>query len=180
MRVALKPHPDSRSSAVTGLEVEYSLLRRRSLQLDYIVTGAIDELLLPAPAAPERRDDLWRHTCFEAFLGLPDSEAYLEFNFSPSTQWAAYRFHSYRAGMADAADIEAPRMEAHRSPDCYRLRVSIDIGKQPDTGSCRLALSAIVEERDRRKSCWALAHPPGKADFHHADGFVLQLPATSP
>ncbi len=178
MRVALKPHPDSRSSAVTGLEVELLVARPGILQLDYIVTGSIDELLLPAPAEPERRDDLWRHTCFEAFLGLGDREAYLELNFSPSTQWAAYRFASYRAGMADAADIEDPRIEADKSPGCYRLRVSIDIGKLP--ASCRLGLSVIVEEKDGRKSCWALAHPPGKADFHHSDGFALQLPATSP
>ena len=24
-------------------------------------------------------------------------------------------------------------------------------------------------------SYWALAHPPGKPDFHHADGFALEL-----
>ena len=33
-----------------------------------------------------------------------------------------------------------------------------------------------IEEQDGRKSYWALAHPPGKPDFHHPDCFVLDLP----
>ena len=28
-------------------------------------------------------DGLWRHTCFEAFVGIPGAEPYYEFNFSP-------------------------------------------------------------------------------------------------
>jgi len=31
-----------------------------------------------------------------------------------------------------------------------------------------LGLSAVLEETNGRKSYWALAHPPGKADFHHS------------
>lgn len=40
----------------------------------------------------------------------------------------------------------------------------------------RLGLSAVIEEKGGRKSYWALAHPPGKADFHHPDSFVCELP----
>ena len=39
----------------------------------------------------------------------------------------------------------------------------------------RLALSAVVEADDGTLSYWALRHPPGRPDFHHADGFVLRL-----
>jgi hypothetical protein len=42
--------------------------------------------------------------------------------------------------------------------------------------SHRLALSAVIEETDGRKSYWALAHPPGTPDFHHPDCFTLELP----
>jgi hypothetical protein len=38
-----------------------------------------------------------------------------------------------------------------------------------------LGLSAVLEEANGRKSYWALAHPPGKADFHHADCFTLEF-----
>ena len=39
----------------------------------------------------------------------------------------------------------------------------------------QLALTAVIEETSGVKSYWALRHPPGKPDFHHADGFVVEL-----
>jgi 23S rRNA (guanine745-N1)-methyltransferase len=46
-------------------------------------------------------------------------------------------------------------------------------------GPLRLALTTVVELADGAPgtlSYWALAHPAGKPDFHHRDGFVLALP----
>ena len=39
----------------------------------------------------------------------------------------------------------------------------------------RLGLSAVIEDTSGRKSYWALAHPPGKPDFHHADCFAHEF-----
>jgi hypothetical protein len=39
----------------------------------------------------------------------------------------------------------------------------------------RAAVSAVIEQHDGAISYWALAHPAGKPDFHHRDGFVLKL-----
>ena len=97
---------------------------------------------------------------------------YREFNFSPSTQWAAYDFDSYRAGMRNA-DVLAPRIEVRYGPERYELYAAFDL---PGGTPWRLALTAVIEETDGVKSYWALKHPPGKPDFHHADGFVLELP----
>jgi hypothetical protein len=33
----------------------------------------------------------------------------------------------------------------------------------------------VIEETNGNKSYWALAHPAGKPDFHHADGFAYEL-----
>jgi hypothetical protein len=33
----------------------------------------------------------------------------------------------------------------------------------------------VIEEAGGGISYWALAHPPGRPDFHHADGFALEL-----
>ena len=41
--------------------------------------------------------------------------------------------------------------------------------------SWRLGLSAVIEDTNGHKSYWALAHPPGKPDFHHADCFAYEL-----
>jgi len=39
----------------------------------------------------------------------------------------------------------------------------------------QLGLSAVIEEKSGRKSYWALAHPPGEADFHHSDCFAHEF-----
>lgn len=41
---------------------------------------------------------------------------------------------------------------------------------------CRLGMSAVIEEQEGTKSYWALAHPPGKPDFHHPACFAITLP----
>ena len=61
----------------------------------------------PARREEGRADGLWQMTCLEAFLRADEAEAYREWNFAPSGQWAAYDFTAYREGMANA-DVSAP------------------------------------------------------------------------
>jgi hypothetical protein len=42
-------------------------------------------------------------------------------------------------------------------------------------GAWRIGLAAVIEERSGHKSYWALAHPPGKADFHPFDSCALEF-----
>jgi hypothetical protein len=178
MRQTLRLHPDSSSFAVTHIEVEITRPQTRSLALAYVVTGKIGDVALPVVAAAARRDELWRHTCFEAFVGA--GVGYYEFNFAPSTHWAAYRFSSYRAGMRVAAEIGAPQIAVEWTPERYTLQASLQLDRRPLScdATLRLGLSAVIEEHSGRRSYWALAHPPGKADFHHSDCFALEISAT--
>ena len=171
MRVPLKPHPDTPSDAVTRIEVEVECPQPGSLALRYFVTGDIGEVLLPPPAAPTRADDLWQRSCFEAFLREESDAGYHEFNFAPSSQWAAYQFTDYREGRRPAA-VTVPIIEAHADAGYYELHATLDWSVP-----AQMALSAVIEERIGRKSYWALAHPSGDPDFHHPDCFVLRLPA---
>ena len=174
MRHALKLHPDSRPDAVTRIEVDVARPRAGNLLLHYFVTGKISDLLMPPVSAPMRTNELWRHTCFEAFVRLSPGDAYYEFNFASSTQWAAYRFSGARRGMHVASEIREPRIDMQSNGESYEMQVSLDL---PSDAPWRLGLSAVIEETNGRKSYWALAHPPGKADFHHSDCFALELPA---
>jgi len=144
--------------------------------LSYVVIGKMSALRVPSVVAPLRVDELWQHTCFEAFLSVPPHTGYYEFNFSPSTQWAAYRFSGYRSGMQVASEIDAPRIEVSASPDRYTLRATLDLETNvPWSTPWRLGLSAVIEETTGNKSYWALAHAPGKPDFHRADCFTHEL-----
>lgn len=180
MRQALRRHPDSRCVAVTGIEVDVSCPGPGNLLLRYFVTGNPADLRMPPGILPARADGLWRHSCFEAFVCAVPGTAYYEFNFAPSAQWAAYRFNSYRNGMSVACNIGTPRIEVRSDGGAYELRASLALDGLPDLPGdavWRLGLSAVIEEADGGMSYWALAHPPGKADFHHSDCFALELPA---
>ena len=196
MRCALRLHPDSRCTSVDHIDVD--IVRTRShLMVRYVVEGRIDGLRLAPITAPARTDDLWRHTCFEAFLIYARGGGYREFNFSPSHQWAAYQFSDYRADMRPAADMPAPQITSHTTQSVYVFEAHLDLAalagadagpdarrdEGPDNvgrpdGLWRLGVSAVIEDTQGAISYWALAHPPGRADFHHVDGFALDLPAT--
>ena len=180
MRQALRLHPDSRCAAATHVEAEVSVPRSGNLVLQYFVTGKMSDLRMSPVTAPTRSDELWRHTCFEAFVRAPPAAAYYELNFAPSTQWAAYRFSGYRNGMSVASEIGAPRFKVQSDAERYKMQASLDLdhlSNLPSNAVWRLGLSAVIEEASGRKSYWALAHTPGKPDFHHSDCFALELPA---
>jgi hypothetical protein len=173
MRVELKPHPDTPCEAVRSLTVEVARVDEPyNLALAYLVEGDISRLAIPKREAEVRTNGLWRHTCFEAFIRAPSGDGYWELNFSPSTRWAAYRFDSYRTGMADAA-VGGHWIDAHHSPEASELRAHMLLPSLPQP--LVLALTAVIEEANGAKSYWALKHPPGKPDFHHADGFTLEI-----
>ena len=171
MRRALIIHPDSRCAAVSGIEAEVACPRPGQMALTYRIAGLMSGVRLPTATPPERTDGLWRRTCFEAFVGA--GSAYLEFNFAPSTQWAAYRFTGYRDGMTPASDITPRLIDVTTDERSFELQVLLDL--PPDTAG-RLGLSAVIEETGGGLSYWALAHPPGKPDFHHSAALAVDLP----
>ena len=148
MRQSLKLHPDSRCFAAVRVEVAVARPRADRLVLSYAVTGKISDVRMPPVVPATRTDDLWQHTCFEAFVRASSGPAYYEFNFAPSTQWAAYRFSGYRSGMR-AAEIGAPQIEVQSGPDSYTLQAALELDRLPDLSreaSWRLGLSAVIEE----------------------------------
>ncbi len=164
---SLVPHPSAQPVAIEDIEVHLA-----PGALSFIVRGATP--LVPPPARPVRTDGLWRTTCFELFVRPGGGLEYYEFNFSPSTAWAAYRFDDYRSGMCDHP-VPAPVIE----PIENGIRVMFDAGLI-DAREATIGLSAVIEETDGTKSYWALRHPPGAPDFHHPDCFALELPAVDP
>jgi hypothetical protein len=161
-------HPDSPSSPVNAIRVRYSR-ERDQLTLRYDVLGQLDQIRMPATEPMRRADELWKHTCLEAFVGAPGGE-YLELNISPASAWNAYAFTGYREGMRTAA-VDEPVLDVLVKPEVLVMHVAF----WPVTGA-RLGLSAVIEAMDGSVSYWALAHPPGKPDFHHADCFAIELP----
>lgn len=170
--LSLRPHPDSKAGPVRTLEVEVERVGV-ALALRFVLEGRLSEIAIPPRTKPGRGVELWKHTCFEAFVRAPGGTAYWEFNLAPSTQWAMYGFKDYRERGKDPKSAP-PRLELRTAP---RLEVATRLDLSPLKGPWEVALSAVVENRDGSRSYWALKHPlEGGPDFHHAAGFVLELP----
>jgi len=177
----LFPHPTSRP---TVEKIEVLIWRQDSeFDLDVRLFGSPLRVKLPSTDRPERTDELWRTTCFEAFIRPRGSESYFELNLSPSGDWAVYRFDGYRSGMRTA------RIECRPDPDVWfehgiRMQdATFDFSGEPELDPAipwDIGLSAVIEETDGTKSYWALAHGPGPPDFHNAACFAYRLPPFEP
>lgn len=178
--LSLLCHPNTPCDAVRRITVSVARNAWQKLILRFHISGAIDRLVLPAPVRyASRIDGLWQTTCVEAFAKPVGGTAYAEFNFAPSTAWAAYAFADYRQATA-LPQIDAPAIDVEPSDDALVVTAAVDISALelfPAHAPWHIALSAVIEESDGTKSYWALRHPPGPPDFHHPDCFALTLRA---
>jgi len=176
-RGMLTAHGSEPGNPVHSIAVEVRLTPERVLACCYTLEGDLTRLRVPQPHDGQRADGLWRHTCFEAFIAAPGAAAYYELNFSPSRDWAAYHFEAYRSGMSAAILSRVPAPEVRSRDGRLELTVNVPLAGLAGLqgGALRLALAAVCEAGDGRLSYWALQHAPGKPDFHHPLGFVMEL-----
>ncbi len=175
----LLPHSSQARGPVLSFELEAERRADGALALRYRLEVDLGRLQLPIATDPIRADGLWCHTCFEAFVGAPESEAYCELNFSPSGEWAAYAFTGYRAGRALLELPVPPAARWRQNQGQSRLELAVVLNPPAlirEAGPLRLAASAVLEEQSGTISHWALRHPSGQPDFHHPESFVWQFP----
>ena len=159
-------HADGQSRAIESITV--SITRRSHLlEVSFVARGDIGQLALPPGQSGSRGDDLWRHTCFECFVEAETASGYLEFNLSPSGEWAAYSFTGYRQGKADLPDSPVVRPVVSQGDGVLTVVAAVRI-EAPDDECIVIGLSAVEEDQQGLKAYWALAHPEGSPpDFHH-------------
>ena len=148
------------------------------LSVSYALKGSVELLRLPSPVTPQRADGLWRRTCFEVFVAVKRISDYYEFNFSPSGEWGAYAFRRYRDGVALEDGELNPGITLQVAREKFELHAFVRLNRLPGISpeaALRVGLAAVIEERDGNLSYWALKHPPGKPDFHHRNGFLLEI-----
>ena len=169
----LVPHPSTPPDAPINLRVDIYQKRGNDALIEFII--AADAMLcLPGSATPARCDRLWTTTCCELFVSSPERAGYWEFNFSPSGQWAAYAFSTYRVLLGNHEIDVAPHIECRVAGGAVRVEIEVDLGGLPP-GPLNMGLAAVIEEASGTKSYWALAHPPGAPDFHDPACFTARL-----
>ncbi|WP_339913848.1 DOMON-like domain-containing protein [uncultured Brevundimonas sp.] len=173
-------HPAGATGPVTRLTVSVFRPEPSVLALDYVLTGDLFRVLVPGPTVPGRADDLWRHTCFEAFIRTGAGPGYHEVNLSPSGAWAVYGFDDYRQGRTSPDGVASESVLRASDDDHLALTAILRLDDLDPAMSWSVGLSAVVEDADGGIAYWALTHPSAKPDFHHPDSFTLTLPPPEP
>jgi hypothetical protein len=163
----LVAHPDTMIATVQAIDAAIWQTKGR-WHFRFLIEGA-DEVILPDLQPAGRTGELWKRTCFEAFVRLPGGR-YIELNFSPSSQWAAYRFESYRSEMRE----EPAEVEIWLDAGESWLALEAAVKCEALSPGSFLGLTAVIEEKESF-SYWALAHPRGAPDFHDPTCFRALL-----
>ncbi|MEM9266367.1 MAG: DOMON-like domain-containing protein [Cyanobacteria bacterium P01_F01_bin.13] len=168
----LKPFEPISDLVISGRVVR----SQSSLTVEYTLSGAVESLEVPAAAKdiPSRCDHLWENTCFEVFIGLPDSSRYWEVNAAPNGDWNVYRFDDYRQSMTPEPACQEVASTWQPLVKGYYLTLELPTEEwlsheQP----LELGVSTVLKTNSI--SHWALAHPGKEPDFHRRDSFSLAV-----
>ena len=163
-------HPDCKSGPITRVKADIEATRS-GCRARFRLTGDIGAIKVPVHAPMIREDDLWKTTCFEIFWQPDGGEYYREFNLSPSSKWACYDFDGFRLNSRDAP-VSSMSISCSASDDELILEASM-ASELPLPA--KIALNAIVEDKQGNIQFWALAFPDGKPEFHHEICRQIQL-----
>lgn len=118
-----------------------------------------------------RAHELWKSTCFEAFLRSESGERYWEINLAPDGRWNVYSFDRYRDPQPprEASQWELIQFECRPG----LLRGTLELPNGMILNPLRFGLTAVLETDDL--SYWALTHSGAEPDFHDARSWIGRI-----
>ena len=166
-------HPARQALNVATISAEITRLSTTTVDVQFRVEAPRDAISLPNGTG-QRRNGLWKATCFELFMAEPLTPAYREFNFSPGGDWAAYHFDAYRAGMRNEELLAPPAITTDFDGRCLILSAVLSLGHLDDDSMLNFA--AVIDENGFGQSLWATSHAE-QPDFHARHCFAEKLPS---
>jgi hypothetical protein len=121
--------------------------------------------------AMTREEELWKHTCFEAFLNPVGFPLYFEFNFSLKSAWNCYQFERYRYPQPPKVCWDFVLKSIVW--DEFEGKLKIHLENRTQYKKFKVGLTAVLEEKSGLKHYCALAHKGTQPDFHLLDSFTL-------
>lgn len=136
------------------------------LKVSYTLEGASTRLMNWKPAKEEsqreRKDGLWRSTCFEFFWSF-DGISYYEMNLSESGDWNFYLFEDYRSRSSSTVPNFIKSLTVSSEGERFSLEVTLESDRSwSEVKSHNISLVFVA---DGRQDYFALAHRD-QPDFH--------------
>ncbi|MFM7800430.1 MAG: DOMON-like domain-containing protein [Planctomycetota bacterium] len=179
---ALQPHPRTPVPPAWRVDVA-TRWSARGLVAEYTLAVPAGRLALPPRSTvPAARDFLWKRTCGELFVGVRGEPGYIEFNFSPSGDWASYAFDGYRQNSRDrpwrgpqpevriVQHEDATRLVALVPHEAFHCLLRGDVMPPLEA-----AFTLVLEDRQGALSYWSIVHPRAEPEFHDRAGFVAEF-----
>jgi hypothetical protein len=117
----------------------------------------------------ERKDELWKATCFELFIQPIGHAHYWEMNVAPSGDWNVYFFSDYRLGMQSETRV-SPKKFSLEPIGGAGFHLSFSFAQNflaIEDMNIRIGLSCVWLNNNLQVSYWAREHAQSKPDFHN-------------
>lgn len=140
----------------------------------YEIMSVTDLMVSQIPSATyilpqNRKDELWKDTCFEAFISQPHQESYVELNANSRGEWNVYQFESYRTPHPPREYLLTKVSRIECGPSFFE--VEIDWPQMPS--KLELSLCAVIQTADG-PHYYSTCHRGAKPDFHLRESFTLR------
>lgn len=140
------------------------------LRLKFAWEDSDNEIQFQLNQAPQRTPELWKTTCFEAFLQPVGQNRYFEVNLASSGAWEAYEFSSYRSPQPPQQTAKIQLTDFKKMNNSIEAQFSIDDGHL----DWNCSLTAVIELKTTQKYYLATKHAGDKPDFHLHESFSLR------
>lgn len=169
----LNSHPTTPTPWIHNITVN-CCFNTDHITLRYQIIGDVKLLQIPKICQLRNRaDNLWQHTCCEAFIAQANTSQYREWNFSPSGQWQLYEFAKYLELRIEPETL-APQIHCDATTEQFNLTAQIP-NHLPHlhTQKLRLGLTVVLQDLTGKIYYWALKHSSALPDFHKMDTWML-------
>ena len=179
---ALLPCGDTHHQTGEPFNIEISGLittQTDAIYIQYLVTGDISKAKFPPVLQHgQRKNNLWKSTCFELFISPDNHTEYWEYNFSPSHHWALYQFSGYRENQSDDLSITDLVITTQRTNDQqFELACKAPLPDPIKGHTIDIGVSAVIQDTEDNLYYYALIHCKETADFHNRKSFIISVDA---
>ncbi|CAA6816502.1 MAG: Unknown protein [uncultured Sulfurovum sp.] len=156
-----------------NLSIETSIyLTATSMQITFIIKGALETYVFPQKSQPQRANELWKSTCFELFLGNSQKEAYYELNFSSSLAWNFYYLRSYRAELQELKLLSEPKISVKENEEVFKIVFELETETFSFKDFDSYNVASVLLTKEHECTFWSLKAFTDVPDFHHQDNFL--------